>query len=67
MDPNVYERLAIVETKVSTLEEIGPKVDLIYDYIVGSKAQKKLINKGLMAIGGFVAFLGTVWSLVPHK
>jgi hypothetical protein len=54
MDRTLAERVAIVETKVSTLETMAEKVDTIYDYIVADKANRKLRNRIFASIAGIL-------------
>lgn len=59
MEHTLAERVAVVETKVSTLEGMAEKVDTIYDYIVADKANRKLRNR---IFAGFAGFFGLAIS-----
>jgi hypothetical protein len=59
MEHTLAERIAVVETKVSTLEGMADKVDTIYDYIIADKANRKFRNR---IFAGFAGFLGLAVS-----
>lgn len=59
MERSLAERVAVVETKVSTLEDMAEKVDTIYDYIVADKANRKFRNR---IFAGFAGILGLAVS-----
>lgn len=52
MEHTLAERVAVVETKVSTLEDMAEKVGTIYDYIVIEKANRKLRNRIFASFAG---------------
>lgn len=63
MSDSLAERIAVVETKVSALENMAEKVDQIYNFTVAEKANRRLRNQFFGGIAGVVAFLGTVWEI----
>lgn len=67
MPGNVPERLAVVETKVQSLEQLHAKVDMVCDYVLAEKTRKSFLRNGLVAIGGFIAASGTVWEIFGKK
>ena len=68
MDTDIVQRLAIVETKVGTLQttvdSMATDVRTIRDHVVKEKAIKADRNRLLTVVGGVLATLGTVWGVI---
>lgn len=74
MDLTISERLAVVETKLDTLQEgrqaTDAKVQAACDYILEQKTRKAIYHNVLAGGFGVVAALGTIYKLfgaVAHK
>jgi hypothetical protein len=67
MSSILEERMAVVETKVGVLEDMAPKVNAIYDYMVADKANRKLRGQFFGGVAGFVALCGTIWEIFGSR
>jgi hypothetical protein len=59
MEKSLAERVAVVEEKVSTLEDMAVKVNDIHEYVIADKANRRMRNR---IFAGFAGFFGLAIS-----
>lgn len=64
MSQSLAERMSVVETKVSTLQDMAAKVDDIHEYIITEKANRRLRNRIFASIAGLFAFVASVAEIL---
>lgn len=70
MDQSLAERIAVVETKVSTLQtgqdSMSAKVDEIYNHVVAERANRKLAARVFAVILGFFTAADALVRIFRH-